>query len=286
VDDVLRRALAFLKSASREFAVVNPARHAAALAYFGMFSLIPILAIGYQLAYRLLSDQARGVLAEFRAQLAALLGEAVVTTLHEQVTATASRTQAGSWVVTLTSIFIILFTASGAFTQLKYSLNTIWGIPYETQLRTRPMILARLMGMAIVIGIGFLLVLAVGAYLLVSAVSGWLGLGGIVPVLNALAIILLLALSFAALYRILPDARVSWRGACVGALLAAVVSMLGLVVAAIYFRYFRLNTALGVAGGLALILIGINYLAQIFLFGAVVSKTLDVPARTEAVPHG
>jgi membrane protein len=286
VDDVLRRALAFLKSASREFAVVNPARHAAALAYFGMFSLIPILAIGYQLAYRLLSDQARGVLAEFRAQLAALLGEAVVTTLHEQVTATASRTQAGSWVVTLTSIFIILFTASGAFTQLKYSLNTIWGIPYETQLRTRPMILARLMGMAIVIGIGFLLVLAVGAYLLVSAVSGWLGLGGIVPVLNALAIILLLALSFAALYRILPDARVSWRGACVGALLAAVVSMLGLVVAAIYFRYFRLNTALGVAGGLALTLIGINYLAQIFLFGAVVSKTLDVPARTEAVPHG
>jgi membrane protein len=276
---MLPRALTFLKSAYHGFAILNPARHGAALAYYGMFSVIPILAIGYQLASRLLSDQALAMVADIQAQLVSVVGEEVVAAIQAQITQTASETQTGSVLVTLTSIVVLLYTASGAFTQLKYSLNTIWGVPYETQLRTGPMILTRLLGMALVVGVGLLLVLAVLVNLLVSGLSGWLGLGGIVPALNALAIILLITLSFAALYKILPDAPASWRGACLGALLAAVVSMLGLVVAAFYFSHVRLNTALGVAGGLALLLIGINYLAQIFLFGAVVSKTVDDAAR-------
>jgi uncharacterized BrkB/YihY/UPF0761 family membrane protein len=67
-----------LRRAYRQFAVVNPARHGAALAYYGMFSLIPILTIGYLLVYRVLSEQALSVLAEFRSQISLMLGEALV----------------------------------------------------------------------------------------------------------------------------------------------------------------------------------------------------------------
>jgi membrane protein len=277
------RALASLKSAYREFAVLNPARHGAALAYYGMFSLIPILAIGSLLAERLLSEQALIVLTEFKTQLSAVLGEAVVTAFQEQVTETALRPQAGSLLVALISILVILYTASGAFAQLKYSLNTVWGVPHETQLRTRMMILTRLLGMALVLGIGFLLVLAIGAYLVIATVSSWLGLVGLLPILNALTAILLITFSFAVLYKILPDARVSWAGAWRGAILAALVAMVGLGLVTLYFRFVRLNTALSLAGGIAIILIGINYLAQIFLFGAVFSRVAGGPSRPVAL---
>jgi membrane protein len=272
ITEMLSRAQAFFKSAYRQFAILNPARHGAALAYYGMFSLIPILAIGYLLVYRLLSDQALTVLAEFRTQLSTLVGEAVVLAVQEQVAETALRPQAGSLLVALISLLVILYTASGAFAQLKYSLNTVWAVPHETQLSPRPMILTRLLGVAIVIGIGFLLVLAVGAYLLIATVSSWLGLVGALPILNALAAILLITFSFAVLYKILPDAPVSWSGAWRGAILAALVAMVGLGLVTLYFRFVRLNTALSVAGGVAIVLIGINYLAQIFLFGAVFSR--------------
>jgi membrane protein len=273
-----------LRRASRQFAVVNPARHGAALAYYGMFSLIPILTIGYLLVYRLLSEQALSVLAEFRAQISLMLGEELVVAFQEQIAETALRPRAGSVLVALVSLIVILYTASGAFAQLKYSLNTVWGIPHETQLGPRPMILTRLVGVAIVIGIGLLLVVAIGTYFLIATVSSWLGVAGALPILNALAAIVLIAFSFTVLYKVLPDARVTWGVAWRGAALAAIIAILGLGLITLYFRFIRLNTALSVAGGVAVLLIGINYLAQIFLFGAVVSRTLQ-DAQEGALPR-
>jgi membrane protein len=274
-----------LRHAYREFAIVNPAQHGAALAYYGMFSLIPILAIGSILANRLLSEQALMILTEFRTQLSAMLGEAVVTAFHQEVMETSLRPQAGSLLAALLSLGVILYTASGAFAQLKYSLNSIWGVSHETQLGPRPMIVTRLLAVALVLGIGFLLVLAIGAYLVIATVSGWLGLVGALPILNTLAAIIWITLSFALLYKILPDTRVAWGAAWRGAILAAVVAVLGLGVVALYFRYVRLNTALSVAGGIAVLLIGINYLAQIFLFGAVISRLLQISPGTRGASN-
>ena len=202
-----------LRRSYRQFAILNPARHGAALAYYGLFSLIPILTIGYLVVGRLLSKQALEVLAEFRAQISLMLGEALVAAFQEEIAESALRPRAGSLLVALISLLVILYTASGAFAQLKYSLNTVWGIPHETQLSPRPMILTRLVGVAIVIGIGLLLAVAVGAYLLISTVSSWLGVAGALPILNALGAIVLIGFSFTILYKILPDVGVAWRSA-------------------------------------------------------------------------
>lgn len=266
-----------LRDAYHDFAVHNPARHGAALAYYGMFSLIPILAIGYQLARALLSAEALEVIAEFEVRMAAVVGEAVVDAFQEQVAEAALRPEATPFVITVISVLVILYTASGAFAQLKYSLNTLWGVPHETQLRTRPMIATRLMGMALVLGVGVLLVVAIAAYLIIGSLSSRLGLAGFLPILNAVVAVALITFSFAVLYKILPDARVPWGSAWRGAILAAIVAMGGLAFVTLYFRFIRLNTALSVAGGVAVVLIGINYLAQIFLFGAVVSRRVGPP---------
>ena len=109
--------------------------------------------------------------------------------------------------------------------------------------------------------------------------------GGHLPVLNALLSFALVTLLFALLYKILPDAPVTWRSAGRSAALAALAVAAGLALMNLYFRLVRLNTALSVAGGLAVILIGMNYAAQIFLFGAVVSRRLD-RERDESHRHG
>jgi membrane protein len=129
--------------------------------------------------------------------------------------------------------------------------------------------------MGLVFGVGLLLVLAVVGSVVLASLSGWIGLGD-VPVLNTLLSFILITLLFGLLYKILPDAYVSWRSAGRSAALAAVAVAAGLELVNLYFRYVRLDTALSVAGGLAVILIGMNYGAQIFLFGAVVSRILDL----------
>jgi membrane protein len=271
-----------LRSAYHDFAVLNPARHGAALAYYGLFSLVPLLAVGYQLVRILLWEEAVGILVGSLARIGGAMGPETIAAIEQQVEETARRVGSGSAAVTLTAVLAILYTASGAFTQLKYSLNTVWGVPHETQLRTRSMIATRLMGAALVLGVGLVLVLAVFANILVGSLGELLGLGSAVPLLNGLASLLIILAAFAALYRLLPDAPVTWKAAAPGAALAAAGVVAALAMANLYFRYVRLNTALSVAGGLAVILILTNYMGQIFLFGAVVSRRLQ--GRAEAPP--
>jgi len=266
-----------LRRAYHEFSILNPARHGAALAFYGAFALVPILAIAYQLTRTLLSDPGLLRLADMQAQFVELLGPEAALAIEQQVAEATGRTQDGSALVTVIGVLALLYTASGAFAQLKYSLNTIWGVPPDVQLRTGAMVLTRLLGMALVFGVGLLLVLAVVASVVLAGLSGWLGLGSDVPVLNALLSFVLVTLLFGLLYKILPDAGVSWRSAGRSAALAAVAVAAGLALVNLYFRYVRLDTALSVAGGLAVVLIGMNYTAQIFLFGAVVSRILDLP---------
>ncbi|HSR48508.1 MAG TPA: YhjD/YihY/BrkB family envelope integrity protein [Anaerolineales bacterium] len=267
--------LAPLRRAAREFAIRNPARHGAALAYFGSFALIPVLVIGYELLTRLLAEQATAFLDALRLAVTNALGSEIVGIVQDQVAEASQRTQTGSTLATGIAVVALLYTASGAFAQLKYSLNSIWGVPHVTQLTTSRQIVIRLMGMALVLGIGLLLVVVVVASLALSSLSDWLGLGSLIPWLNALLTFILIAVLFAALYKLLPDAPVTWRGALIGAAFSALLVVAALALVALFFRYVTLNTAAMIGGGVAVILIGINYLAQIFLFGAELGRVLQ-----------
>jgi membrane protein len=276
----------FLRDAYRGFSVINPARHGAALAYYGLFSLVPLLAVGYSMVRRLLSEEALAILLATLGRMGGVVGPETIAAIEQQVEETARRVGGGSVVVTLSAVLVLLYTASGAFAQLKYSLNTIWDVPHETQLRARSMVVTRLMGVGLVLAVGILLVLSVFANILVGSLGALLGLGTAAPLLNGLASLLLIAGSFTVLYRLLPDAAVTWRAAVNGGALASVGVIVALAVVNLYFRYVRLNTALSVAGGLAVILIVTNYLAQIFLFGAIVTRRTQRPGVGAAAETG
>jgi uncharacterized BrkB/YihY/UPF0761 family membrane protein len=135
-----------LRQAYREFSVLNPARHGAALAFYGAFALVPILAVSYHLTRTLLAERGVLRLADMQAQFAELLGPEAALAIQAQVAEATARTQNGSALVTVVGVVALLYTASGAFAQLKYYLNTIWGVPHEVQLRTGKMVVTRLLG--------------------------------------------------------------------------------------------------------------------------------------------
>jgi len=247
---------------------------AAALAYFGLFSIAPILFIAYSIASLVIKQVAE--YSHFYQRLELALGAEAAKWIQDSVVALGERTFGGSTLVTIISIVALLFAASGMFFQIQFSLNTIFKSPPVKRDQTKTFILQRLFSFLMVLGVGLLLILAS----ILNVAINWFGslLGDITGAGQALAIIDFLTLfglitiSFAIIYKILPNADIAWRDVWPGAALAAVVSLLAGMLLGIYFRFGGVGSAFEAAGTVTVILIATNILAQIFLFGALFTR--------------
>jgi len=133
------------------------------------------------------------------------------------------------------------------------------------------------------IGVGLLLVLAT----LVNVLLAWLGsfipIERSVPISNFIALVGLVTLSFALIYKVLPDVDIAWRDVWIGAAVTALLVILGGLLVGLYLGSGRIGSALEAAGTFAVILIGIYYIAQIFLFGAVFTRVYASMFGSQAV---
>ena len=175
--------------------------------------------------------------------------------------------------VTLIGFLALLFAASGLFFQLQYALNTIWNVPPPQKGQTVELIRQRLFSFLVVIGLGLVLILAA----LSNVILGWLGslteailgINNTQVITTALVSLGLITVSYAILYKILPQTEVAWRDVWLGAVVAAVLTFLGVLGLGFFFKTGRITSAFEAAGSFALLLVGIYFIAQIFLFGAV-----------------
>ena len=248
----------------------QPARLAAALAYYGMFSLAPMLFIALRVAGIFINELA--LVDDILDRLSRTLGPETTEFLREMVLAASQRTSGDNLLTSLISLGALLYAATGLFANLKYSLNTIWQVPPASQAGLLHLVKTRLLAFALVLGIGLLLIVATLLSIVLSVLTSFFDFGGSTLAGNITSFILLIAFSFAVLYRILPDADVSWRSVWPGAILAALLVAVGRWGLAIYLTYSSVSNAFQAAGTLAVILIGIYYFAQIFLFGALVTR--------------
>ena len=248
----------------------QPARLAAALAYYGMFSLAPMLYIALSVTGLFINELA--VADEIFDRLSRTLGAETAEFLQEMVIAASQRTSGENIVTSLISLGALLYAATGLFANLKYSLNAVWQVPPARQAGLMNFIKTRLLAFALVLGIALLLVTAAFLSIVLSVLTSFFDFGGRTLAGNIASFVLLIGFSFAVLYRILPDADVSWRSVWPGALVAAMLVAVGRWGLAIYLRYSSVSTAFQAAGTLAVILIVIYYFAQIFLFGALVTR--------------
>lgn len=245
----------------------RPSRLAAALAYYSMFSIAPMLYIALTVAGIFVDEMT--VADRLFEQLARNLGPDMARFLQETVIRASEGTSGGSVLASLISFGALLYAATGLFSQLQYTLNAIWDVPPASYAGTVALIKNRLLAFAMVLGLASLFVAASLASVLISMLGSWFQWAGYVPITNHAAFVLVLAVSLALVYKVVPDANVAWRDVWLGAAITSLLFAIGRWLIGFYLRHSGVSSAFQAAGALAVLLIAVYYLVQIFLFGAV-----------------
>lgn len=272
----LEPAVRFLQEIFNIWGVEKPARLAASLAYYGLFSIIPILFIGLTVADIFLDELT--MTDQLFSWFENVLGPEIAHFLEAQVSATSQLSTGSTLISSLISFGALLYAASGLFVQLQYALNTIWQVPLVPQGWVRGFIIKRLLAFVMVIGVGLLFVVVTASSVIVSMLSSlidwgrFVDWGGSIPLVNSVIFIVLTTISFAIIYKVLPDVDIAWRDVWAGAGVSALLLNLGLGLFGLYFSRSNIGSAFEAAGAVAVFLIAFNYGAQIFLFGAVFSR--------------
>lgn len=247
----------------------NAPQIGAALAYYTVFSMAPILIIAIAVAGAVFgAETAR---AQVSLELQGLLGETGAKAIEEMLAST--RQQGSGVLATLIGLATFFIGATGLFANLQDALNLIWDAPPPTKKPVFTLIRSRFLSFAMVLVIGFLLLVS----LVISAVLSGLQdsfLGGILatPVIaqtiNISISIVVTAVLFALIYKVLPDVKIAWKDVAVGAGVTALLFALGKLFIGLYLGNSSLSSAYGAAGSFVVMLVWVYYSAQLILFGA------------------
>jgi membrane protein len=258
-----------LKQTFSEWQEHRAPRLGAALAYYSLFSLAPVLIIAVALAGAVFGpDAAEGKLA---VELEALVGEQIAGDLQD-LTDSVHRSQSGTLATSIGGVLLIV-GATGAVVALKDALNTVWGVAGAPGGIWWALVRDRLESLALVLGCGGLLV---GSVVLTSFLQGmsdraqnWLGLSfSTALTINWVVSFLIVTLLFAMIFRILPDVEVRWRDVAIGSAVTSILFLIGRELIAFYLGRVSFASMYGTAGSLVAILLWVYYSAQIFLLGA------------------
>ncbi len=246
-------------------------RLAAALAYYTVFSLPPLLILVIAIAGTFLGEEAaRG---EVVAQLQSLTGTEGAKAI-EAVISGASNAGTGSGLsASIISIVILLFGATAVVTQLQDALNTIWNVAPKPGNMIKIFIFQRLLSFGMILGVVFMLLVS----LIMSAALGILSqyLGGLFPGLEFIWAVIDFVISlsvisalFAMMFKYLPDVKIKWNDVIIGAVITAFLFNVGKYLIGLYLAKSAFNSTYGAAGSLVVLLAWIYYSAQILFLGA------------------
>ena len=258
-----------LKQTVSEWVDDNVPALAAALAYYTLFSIAPLLIIAIAVAGLVFGQEAAH--GAIQAQLRGLIGEPGATVVQDMV-ASASKPESGV-LATLVGLAVLAFAATGVFVQLQDALNAIWKAPRRQMSGLLSFLRQRLLSFAMVLGIGFLLLvslvvsagLAAAGTFLVGLLPAWEALLQAVNVGISFAVITLL---FAMIYKVLPDTRVAWSDVWIGAAVTSLLFGLGKLGIGLYLGKSSVASAYGAAGSFAVLLLWVYYSSQLLFLGA------------------
>ena len=273
-----------LKQTAAQWSRDKIPRHGAALAYYTVFSLVPLLVIMIAMIGLVFGQEAAQ--SYILQQLESLLGEQSTAAIKDMIQR-ASQPSTGI-VATLVALATLLFGASGLFGQIQDSLNSIWGVePKERGIWG--VIQDRFFSFLAVVGTGFLLLVSLVLSAGLAAFGKWFG--GWLPApefvlesLNALVSFVVITALFAMMFKTLPDARVAWRDVWIGAALTAFLFTIGKFSIGLYLGKSDVGSAYGAAGSLVILLVWVYYSAQILLFGAEFTQVYANKAGARIVP--
>ena len=265
----LESALAFLREVVTEWRKDNALSLGAALAFYALFSLAPLLVLIIAIVGLVFGRAAA------QGEIVASVGGAVgpeAAKVIEGMIARASRPASGV-IATAASLATMLFGASGVFGQLQSSLNQIWGVTGGRARGMRGLVRRRVTSFSLILGIGLLLFLSLVVSAVLAAVHQLLAahlpvLSALLPRLNLVISFLMITALFALIFKVLPDARMAWRDVWLGAAVTALLFTVGKGLIALYLARTGRASVYGAAASLVVLLLWVYYSAQILLVGA------------------
>jgi len=258
-------------------------RLGAALAYYTVFSLAPLLVIAIGIAGLIFGREAAQ--GQITAQVENLVGQQGGQAIQTMVES-ASKPGKGA-LGTVLGFAMLLFGAAGLFGQLQDALNTIWGVQPKPGRGLWGFVRDRFLSFSMVLGAAFLLLVSLIISSALAAIGSLLGdwQTGVVGLIATTAVdMIVITMLFALIYRFLPDAIIAWRDVWLGAFLTAALFTLGKFLIGLYVGQAGIGSAYCAPGSLAVLLVWLYYAAQIFLFGAELTKAYANEFGSRVVP--
>lgn len=258
----------------------------AALAYYAIFSLAPLLVIIVAVSGFFIGQETtrRTIMNHIQQSMGPAAGGYIQNLLN------AAYPQGSEGLAAIIGIIILFIGATSVFVMLTQALNIIWKVETDSGSGLVKMIITRLLGLLLMLIIGLLLfltvVLATGVQFLVRT----LAIATTIPsfvflVAEGVISFLIITVLFALIYKLIPDATIAWRDIWVGSLVTALLFTAGKYGLSVYLSHSSVSSVYGAAGSLVVILLWIYYSAQIFLLGAeftqVYARTYGTWRRTE-----
>ena len=265
----LKAVLAVLKETGNDWLDDKAMRLAAALAFYTLLSLAPLLMLVVSVAGLVFGDEAaRGQVAgEITGLVGAQSADAIQTIL-------ASAKKPSSGVLgTVFSGVVLLFGASGVFGELQESLNVIWEVQPKTGRGFLGFVKDRFFSFSMVLGVAFLLLVSLAMSAFLAAAGRYFaallpGGEGVWSVVNVVVSFLMITGLFGLIFKLVPDVKVPWRDIWLGAAVTALLFSLGKLGIGLYLGKSGVASPFGAAGSVVVIVIWVYYSAQILFFGA------------------
>ena len=261
--------------------------YAAALAFFTVFSIAPVVIVVVAVAGVFLGEMAaQGQIFE---QLNEVLGAEAAEVIETAVIN--SQIDQSGLLPTLIGLAATVVGATTVFAQMQQSLNQIWDVaPRPSRNSLWLFLRARVLSLTIVLAIGFVLMvsllLSVALRAVMAFAEQWLPVPGMVMIGFEIALsLMVVTLLFAAMFKILPDVILSWRDVLAGAFITAILFTVGRSLIAMYLANTATASTYGAAGSLALLLLWVNYSSLILLFGAAITRAHCEARGRRVVPR-
>jgi membrane protein len=265
-----RAALAVSRNTFELWSSRHAFQHAGALAFFTLFSLAPLLVIVIAIAGTVFGEQS--VRNQITSQVTEYVGPRAADVVTQAIDQ--SDTRQSGLLPAILGIAALLFGATTVFGQMQTSLNQFWGVKAKPSRSGLVVFLwNRLISLGLVIIIGFLLLVSfaitVGVGAVIQYAQEWIPIPPLlVAIINALVSLALATLLFAVIYKVLPDVRLEWRDMWRGAIVTAVLFVIGQFAISWYLTRAAPTSTYGAAGSLVLILLWVYYSALILFLGA------------------
>ncbi len=284
----LKTSWAITKESFSEFINLNVLSKSAALAYYTVFALAPMLIVIITIVQFFYGAEA--IEGNLYPQIAGLVGPETGVQIQEMIKNAA--VSSSSTLSTVLSVVILVITATGVFVEIQDSINYIWHLKAKPKKNGfMKLIMNRLLSFSMVVGLGFILLVSLVVNAAVEALMD--RLERMFPdvtvyvsyALNLLITFSVITLLFAIIFKVLPDAKIRWKNVFIGATVTAILFMLGKFGITLYIGTSDIGSTYGAAGSIIIILIWVYYSAMILYFGAILTRVYSQCSGYKIYPN-